>query len=87
MLKTILESGNIRETLLFLEKFEVGDYKISELEVGQGTKCRQSGRYAGVSIGRDKKGYFCFTHRARSESYPSVADIPESKIKRVRSTG
>lgn len=41
----------------------------------------------GVSFGKDKDGYFCYTHRARSKSYPTVADIPKSALKFIDSTG
>lgn len=41
----------------------------------------------GVSFGKDKDGYFCYTHRARSKSYPTIADIPKSALKFIDSTG
>lgn len=41
----------------------------------------------GVSLGKDKKGYYVFTHRARSSSYPTPEAIPDSKIKFIESTG
>lgn len=63
------------------------DKKLLELEVGEITSPRRSGRYSGVSIGRDKKGYYVCTHRARSESYLHASDIPTSKIKWIESTG
>lgn len=47
----------------------------------------QRGRLAGVSLGKDAKGVFVYTHRARSNSYPTTAKIPDSRIKFVRSTG
>jgi hypothetical protein len=40
-----------------------------------------------VSLGKDKKGYFVYTHRARSDSYASPHDIPKSKIEFIGSTG
>lgn len=43
--------------------------------------------FGGVSIGADKDGFFVFTHRARSKSYPELGDIPNDKIKFVESTG
>lgn len=63
------------------------DKHSSKLEVNEGTYCRRSGRFNGVSIGRDKNGYFVFTHRARSKSYDSVGKIPNSVIKYIESTG
>lgn len=41
----------------------------------------------GVSLGKDKDGYFVYTHRARSSSYAEPGKIPQSKIKFIRSTG
>ena len=40
-----------------------------------------------VSLGKDKDGYFVYTHRARSPSYPSPDKIPLAKIKFISSTG
>lgn len=45
------------------------------------------GRFRGVGVGKDDDGYFVHTHRARSKSYPSKQDIPDSVIKRIASTG
>lgn len=41
----------------------------------------------GVSLGKDKNGYFVYTHRARSKSYAEPDKIPQSKIIFIRSTG
>ncbi len=41
----------------------------------------------GVSLGKDKDGYFVYTHRARSKSYPTPHKIPKSKIKFIETTG
>lgn len=41
----------------------------------------------GISFGKDKNGYFAYTHRARSGSYDSVDKIPISKLKFIGSTG
>lgn len=40
-----------------------------------------------VSLGRDANGYYVYTHRCRSKSYPTPHDIPERRIKFVASTG
>jgi len=61
--------------------------RVTDLNVGEMTWCKHSGRYRGVGIGRDDDGYFACTHRARSSSYPSPDRIPLSKIKWIRSTG
>lgn len=44
-------------------------------------------RFKEVSLGKDDKGYYVFTHRARSSSYPSPDDIPLKKVKFIASTG
>ena len=41
----------------------------------------------GVSLSKDAKGYFCYTHRARSKSYSSAGAIPKSIIEFIESTG
>jgi len=43
--------------------------------------------FNGVDIGADKDGFFVFTHRARSKSYSTIADIPNKDIKFIESTG
>jgi len=40
-----------------------------------------------VSLGKDSKGFFVYTHRFRSASYKTPHDIPKSKIKFTASTG
>ena len=45
------------------------------------------GSSRGASFAKDKQGYFCYTHRARSKSYPTIKDIPMEKYKFVVSTG
>ncbi len=44
-------------------------------------------RFDGVTIRRDKNGYYVHTHRARSKSYPSIEDIPDKDIRFIESTG
>ena len=61
--------------------------RVNDLLEGEMTWCKHSGRYNGVSIGRDDDGYFACTHRARSESYPSPGAIPMKKLAWIRSTG
>ena len=67
--------------------FKKVNKRIDQLQVNEMTWCRHSGRYKGVSIGRDRTGYFVCTHRASSKSYSSPSKIPESQIKWIRSTG
>jgi len=65
----------------------VNHFDFDKLEEGQMTQPVQSGKFDGVSIGRDEDGFYCCTHRSRSSSYPSVDKIPLSKIKFIESTG
>lgn len=41
----------------------------------------------GVSMGKDSKDYFCYTHRARSPSYATQEKIPVKMIEVIESTG
>lgn len=41
----------------------------------------------GVSLSKDSKGYFCYTHRARSKSYSTPGAIPKTTIEFIESTG
>lgn len=47
----------------------------------------QKERFKGTTVRKDDDGYFCHTHRARSDSYPSVDEIPAKDIKFIESTG
>jgi len=38
------------------------------------------------SIKKDKDGYYAYTHRARSKSYPSLLKLPKSKVLFISST-
>ena len=85
------DTGEI-DRKLGIEKMKIGGFEltnkdVSELEIGEGTYPRKGGRLRGVSVGRDKDGYFIFTHRARSKSYPTVKDIPDKVVQWIESTG
>lgn len=41
----------------------------------------------GCSVGKDKDGYFAYTHRARSKSYDTPQKIPVKVLKFIDSTG
>ena len=43
--------------------------------------------FKGCSLGKDKKGYFVYTHRARSRSYESPENISDKDINFIDSTG
>lgn len=40
-----------------------------------------------VSLKKDKKGFYVYTHRCRSNSYPTINKIPVNVLKFVGSTG
>lgn len=58
-----------------------------EFEDISGPGFERDGVNYGVSIGKDKDGYFAYTHRARSKSYESPEKIPKSKLEFIDSTG
>ena len=41
----------------------------------------------GVTLAKNKNGYFCYTHRARSAEYKTIAAIPKKVIEFIESTG
>jgi hypothetical protein len=41
----------------------------------------------GCSFAKDEDGFYCYTHRARSDSYESISDIPNSVVDFIESTG
>lgn len=47
----------------------------------------QRARFKGTTVAKDKDGFYCRTHRCRSESYPSVEEIPDSAIEFIEATG
>jgi len=49
------------------------------------SKCMKS--LDGVSLGKDKNGYFVYTHRARSKSHEKPEGIPIKDIKFIETTG
>jgi hypothetical protein len=38
------------------------------------------------TFAKDDEGYYCYTHRARSKSYPSIDKIPKNKVDFINST-
>jgi hypothetical protein len=60
---------------------------MKKLKIEQVSKTiTRSGKKYGCSVGKDDKGYFVYTHRCRSKSYSTKADIPLKDIKFVDST-
>lgn len=70
--KKALEEINARkDTITSKERSEIKE------RFGQSTAC---------SFAKDKKGYYCYTHRCRSKSYGSIPEIPQKDVDFVRST-
>jgi hypothetical protein len=40
-----------------------------------------------VTLRKDKNGFYCHTHRARSKSYKTAELIPKSVIESIEATG
>ena len=57
--------------------------KIKNVPIPKGFKVKLKG----VGLGIDQKGYYVYTHRARSKSYKDIAKIPLRMIKWIESTG
>lgn len=51
------------------------------------SKERKQGKFKGVTVKKDKDGFFVTTHRARSKSFPTVNQIPKKTITFIESTG
>ena len=47
---------------------------------------KRFGTNRGCSFSKDKKGYYCYTHRARSKSHKKIKDITMKEYKFVCST-
>jgi len=67
-------------------------YKIAKDKESLNTKEREElksrfGNDLGCSVAKDKDGYFCYTHRARSDSYETIEKIPKSVLEFIESTG
>lgn len=69
------------------------DKILSEMEEAKNKKDKRGlpkpkgKNFDGVSIGEDGDGFYVYTHRARSSSYPSKEAIPDSVIRRIETTG
>jgi len=51
------------------------------------TTATKNGIKYGCSIGKDKNGYFAYTHRARSKSHENKDKITVKELKFIDSTG
>ena len=59
------------------EPLTTDEYQQVKERFGDSTTC---------SFAKDKDGYYCYTHRCRSKSYPTIDEIPQDKVDFVRST-
>lgn len=72
-------TGKPSKHQLPLLRGDLAEYRAREAEAG-------GGKGDCSSLGRDAKGYYAYTHRARSKSYPRPSEIPLSVIKFIGST-
>lgn len=73
-------------TVFNLSRFGKSDKEHLTPEERQQVKDR-FGEKLECSFAKDKDGYYCYTHRARCKSYPSISQIPQSKVDFIGSTG
>ena len=63
---------------------EIKKIKLSSEEYAMVDK--RFGKNRECSFAKDKKGYYCYTHRARSKSYETINKIPMKDYKFICST-
>ena len=56
------------------------------LDPDERTKVKERFPDAECTFAKDDKGYYFFTHRARSKSYPSISKIPKEEVDFISST-
>jgi len=74
ILPLVTASGSYRNGMVFGLKKPIGFYL-------------KSTKASGVSFGADKKGFFVYTHRARSKSHANWKTITKKEINWIESTG
>ena len=72
-------------SLTALKKEETGKMPLNSEELKQVRE--KWGKDRECSFAKDEDGYYCYTHRARSESYPSIDKIPKTRVEFIESTG
>ena len=55
--------------------WRVTDKKAKELEAGEVTAPYTDGKFTGLSVGRDKHGWFVFDGKGRTTSRPTLAAL------------
>lgn len=50
------------------------------------TKAKEKFGDVGCTLAKDKQGYYAYTHRARSKSYPSIEKLPKKVVQFIDST-
>ena len=81
--KETFESVTFFESKKAYEKLIKAKETISSSER---TEIRKRFGSTACSFAKDKDGYYCYTHRCRSKSYKTIADIPDKDVKFVSST-
>ena len=84
-----LELEKVAKVVPIVNPERHGSQKPSSAELAEFRKREASagcGEGDGCSLGKDKDGFYAYTHRARCKSYPSPSQIPLDRIKFVAST-
>jgi hypothetical protein len=68
---------------IFLSTIEATSSKTAAVALDEAQRVR----FKGTGVDKDDDGYYCKTHRCRSDSYPSIDEIPDSVIEFIESTG
>lgn len=63
-----------------LPGFSIFHGSIIDLKEDMITSSRRNGKFAGVSVGRDKDGFFAIKKTMRTKSYARALDIPDDEI-------
>jgi hypothetical protein len=79
--------GRVRSWLQFInEASESQPWSAEEIKSFNSTHDKPTSAW-GVSFKKDKSGYFCHTHRARSKSKKDPSKITKTELKFIQSTG
>jgi tRNA nucleotidyltransferase/poly(A) polymerase len=72
----------VRANCLFAKKKEYKEYLVAD----ERAEVRRRFGDTQCSFAKDDDGYYCYTHRARSDSYESISDIPQKDVDFIGST-
>lgn len=63
-----------------VQSFDIVDKRLYDLEVGEITPIREEGKYAGLQVGHDSKGFFAKGPSGRTKSYKWSGAIPDEEL-------